>query len=184
MSCTCEPSAKTTKYSDKHCCSLLPAAFPSKHSLCDSAGRLRACFWEGRTSTRAAVHIWFGLAPSAPTAHTANLSEVAALQHSSRPGVCPGVDPRGYKSKELPCNQPNCCSLCHLWCGTTKDHSHTLISSQRQPQTFHTHPAHPVAAPCALRDSLPSSPLPFLPSLLPPKTGIAQHFGQESNSPN
>lgn len=96
MSCIYEPSAKTTKHSDKHCYSFLPTAFPTKHSLCDSAGRLRACFWEGRMSTRAAVHIWFGLAPSAPTA---NPTEVAALQHSSRPRACTGSS-RGINQRD------------------------------------------------------------------------------------
>lgn len=87
-------------------------------------------------------------------------STVADLEHA--------LDPRKYKSKGLHCNQPICCSLCHLWCGTTKDHNHTPVPSQRQSHTCHIHPALPVATPCALRDSLPSL-CPFFPPFFPSK---------------
>lgn len=175
----CEISSKTTRYSDKYQNLFCSAAFPTKKCWCDSPGRLRACSWERRTR-RAAVHIWFGLDPSASATHTANTTEVAVLlKYSSRSWVHIELDPLWVYIKVTTPKSIWLLLFAHalhlMWDSQVpKSPLQRLLITNHYYGTIYL--ALPIATPChafSVTLSLPSV-LPSLPSS--PRTGTTQHF--------
>lgn len=116
-------------------------------------------------STRADVHIWFGLAPSVPTAHAANPTEVTTLQHSSRAGW--SRSSRGINQRDCTEISPSAAFCPPLGWDCQGPQSPSNVFLETATAMPHT-PSPASSYPCAHRDSLPSL-CPSFPPFFPPK---------------